>query len=149
MTVSEVCNREVVIIQKHATILEAAQRMREFHVGDLIVIEERAGKRIPVGIVTDRDIVLEVIAEDIDMRDVDVGDIMSDDLVTVEEKDDLMDTIKLMRAKGVRRVPVVDGANALVGILAVDDLIELFAEQIGDLSKIIVREQVREKARRT
>lgn len=149
MTVSTICNRDVVVIQKHATILEAAQVMREFHVGDLIVVEERAGKRIPVGIVTDRDIVLEVIAEEVDMSDVDVGDIMSEDLVTAEEKDDLIDTIKLMRAKGIRRVPVVDDANALVGILAVDDLIELFAEQIGDLSKIIVREQTREKAKRT
>lgn len=148
MTVSDVCNREVVIIQKHATILEAAQLMREFHVGDLIVVEERAGKRIPVGIVTDRDIVLEVIAEEIDMNDVDVGDIMSDDLVTVEEKDDLIETIKLMRAKGVRRVPVVDGANALVGILTVDDLIELFSEQVSDFAKIIIREQTRERARR-
>lgn len=149
MTVSTICNRDVVVINKDASILEAARLMREFHVGDLVVIEEKAGKRIPVGIVTDRDIVLEVIAEEVDMSDIDVGDIMSEDLVTVEEKDDLMDTIKLMRAKGVRRVPVVDGANALVGILAVDDLIELFAEQIGDLSKIIVREQVREKVRRT
>lgn len=149
MTVSTICNRDVIVVNKDASILEAARLMREFHVGDLVVIEEKAGKRIPVGIVTDRDIVLEVIAEEVDMSDVDVGDIMSEDLVTVEEKDDLMDTIKLMRAKGVRRVPVIDGANALVGILAVDDLIELFAEQIGDLSKIIVREQVREKVRRT
>ncbi len=148
MTVSTICNREVIIIQKHATILEAAQLMREFHVGDLIVVEERAGKRIPVGIVTDRDIVLEVIAEEVDMNDIDVGDIMSEDLVTVEEKDDLIDTIKLMRAKGVRRVPVVDGANALVGILTVDDLIELFSEQVSDFAKIIVREQIREKAKR-
>jgi CBS domain-containing protein len=148
MTVSTICNRDVVIINKGASIREAAQLMREFHVGDLIVVEEKAGKRIPVGIVTDRDIVLEVIAEEVDMNDVDVGDIMSEDLVTAEEKDDLIDTIKLMRAKGVRRIPVVDDANALVGILAVDDLIELFAEQIGDLAKIVVREQTREKAKR-
>jgi len=148
MTVSTICNRDVVIVNKGASILEAAQLMREFHVGDLIVVEEKAGKRIPVGIVTDRDIVLEVIAEEVDMNDVDVSDIMSEDLVTAEEKDGLIETIKLMRAKGVRRIPVVDGANALVGILAVDDLIELFAEQIGDLAKIVVREQTREKAKR-
>jgi CBS-domain-containing membrane protein len=148
MTVGEICNREVVVILKHATILEAAQLMREFHVGDLIVVEEKVGKRIPVGIVTDRDIVLEVIAEEVDMCDVDVGDIMSEDLVTAEEKDDLIDTIKLMRTKGVRRVPVVDAASALVGILTVDDLIELFSEQVSDFAKIIVREQTREKARR-
>ena len=148
MTVSTICNRDVVIIQKHATILEAAQLMREFHVGDLVVVEERAGKRLPVGIVTDRDIVLEVIAKEVDTNDVDVGDIMSEDLVTVEEKDDLIDTIKQMRAKGVRRVPVVDSTNALVGILTVDDLIELFSEQISDFAKLIIREQTREKTYR-
>ena len=148
MTVSTVCNRDVVVVNKGASILDAAQLMREFHVGDLIVIEEKAGKRIPVGIVTDRDIVLEVIAEEVDMNNVDVSDIMSEDLVTAEEKDDLIDTIKLMRAKGIRRVPVVDGANALVGILTVDDLIELFSEQVSDFAKIIVREQIREKAKR-
>ncbi len=114
--------------------------MREFHVGDLVMVAEKSGRHIPVGIVTDRDIVLEVITEEVDMNDLDVGDFMSEDLVTAEERDGLMETIKLMRAKSVRRVPIVDGANVLVGILAVDDLIELFSEQVSDFAKIIVRE---------
>jgi CBS domain-containing protein len=148
MTIGTVCNREVVFIHRQASIPEAARLMREHHVGDLVVIKEKIGKRVPVGIITDRDIVLEVIAEGVDMDDVSVGDIMSDRLVTARESDGLLETIKLMRAKGIRRLPVVNDDNELVGILSVDDLIDLFSEQIVDLSRLIAREQGREKAAR-
>ena len=148
MTIGKVCNREVVFIHAQASIPEAARLMREYHVGDLVVIKEKTGKRVPVGIVTDRDIVLEVIAEGVSMDDVSVGDIMSDNLVTARESDGLLETIKVMRAKGIRRLPVVNDDNELVGILSVDDLIDLFSEQIVDLARLIAREQGREKAGR-
>ena len=148
MTIGKVCNREVVFIHAQASIPEAARLMREYHVGDLVVIKEKTGKRVPVGIITDRDIVLEVIAEGVSMDDVSVGDIMSDKLVTARESDGLLETIKLMRAKGIRRLPVVNDDNELVGILSVDDLIDLFSEQIVDLARLIAREQGREKAGR-
>lgn len=148
MTTGQVCNREVVFIHKQASIPEAARLMREHHVGDLVVIKEKTGKRVPVGIVTDRDIVLEVIAEGVGMDDVNVGDIMSDNLVTARESASLLETIKVMRAKGIRRLPVVNDDNELVGILSVDDLIDLFSEQIVDLTRLIAREQDREKAGR-
>ena len=148
MTIGKVCNREVVFIHAQASIPEAARLMREYHVGDLVVIKEKTGKRVPVGIVTDRDIVLEVIAEGVSMDDVNVGDIMSDNLVTARESDGLLETVKVMRAKGIRRLPVVNDDNELVGILSVDDLIDLFSEQIVDLARLIAREQGREKAGR-
>ena len=146
MTTGQVCNREVVFVHQQASIPEAARLMREHHVGDLVVIKEKTGKRVPVGILTDRDIVLEVIAEGVAMEDVSVGDIMSNNLVTARESDGLLETIKVMRAKGVRRLPVVNDDNELVGILSVDDLIDLFSEQIVDLARLIAREQGREKA---
>jgi len=68
MPISEICNREVVIVQRHNTILEAAQLMRQHHVGDVVVVEERGGVRVPVGIVTDRDLVVEIMAPAIDQR---------------------------------------------------------------------------------
>ena len=148
MTVGKVCNREVIVIDKTASIAEAARLMREYHVGDLVVVEERTGKRVPVGIVTDRDIVLEVIAAGVDMSDVNVGDIMSNNLVTARETDSVLETVKIMRAKGIRRLPVINDDNDLVGILAVDDLIDLFSEQIVDLARLIAREQQREKEKR-
>jgi CBS domain-containing protein len=148
MTIGKVCNREVVFIHAQASVPEAARLMREYHVGDLVVIKEKTGKRVPVGIVTDRDIVLEVIAEGVSMDDVNVGDIMSDKLVTAREGDGLLETIKVMRAKGIRRLPVVNDDNELVGILSVDDLINLLSEQIVDLARLIAREQDREKTGR-
>jgi CBS domain-containing protein len=98
--------------------------------------------------VTDRDVVIEVLAEGVDMQGVTVGDVMSFELVTAREHDDLFDTIKAMRAKAVRRVPVVDASGALVGILSVDDLLEIFAEHLADLAALVRREQNREQRQR-
>jgi CBS domain-containing protein len=100
MPISEICNREVVIVQRHNTILEAAQLMRQHHVGDVVVIEERGGVRVPVGIVTDRDLVVEIMAPAIDQTVITVGDIMVTELATVKENAGLSETIEYMRAKG-------------------------------------------------
>lgn len=148
MKTGDVCNREVVFIERAASISEAARLMREHHVGDLVVVEEKNGRRAPVGIVTDRDLVLEVLAEGVNQNDVAVGDVMSYELATANEDDDLFDTVKRMRTKGIRRLPVVDRAGALVGIVTVDDLLDLLAEQVSDLARIVQREQTRERERR-
>ncbi len=148
MSIGEVCNRDVVVVKKGESALDAALLMRRFHVGDLVVVEEEGGQRIPVGILTDRDIVIEAVAENVNSRELTVGDIMSSDLVTVNEDEDVVDTVKMMRANGIRRVPVVDRAGVLVGIVTVDDLIELLAEVMNDLTTLISREQTREKETR-
>jgi CBS domain-containing protein len=147
-TVAEICNREVVIVERDASILHAARLMRDYHVGDLVVTEERGGQRVPVGIVTDRDVVIEVIAEEVALDEVTIEDIMSVEVVTARETDDLLDTLKRMRTHGVRRVPVVDAQQALVGILTVDDVIELLAEELNDLTRLIGHEQARERKQR-
>jgi CBS domain-containing protein len=148
MTVGKICNRDVVFVHREASVPEAARLMREYHVGDIVVVSEKSGKRVPVGIVTDRDIVLEVIAEGVNIHDVCVGDIMSGELVTARESDGVLETIKMMRARGVRRLPVINEDNELAGILTVDDLIDLFSEQIVDLARLFAREQKREKEKR-
>jgi len=144
MPISEICNREVVIVQRHNTILEAAQLMRQHHVGDVVVVEERGGVRVPVGIVTDRDLVVEIMAPAIDQTVITVGDIMMTELATVKENAGLSETIEYMRAKGVRRVPVVDRGGGLVGILTLDDLLELLAEELLALAKLVRHEQKKE-----
>lgn len=148
MKAGDVCNREVVVVQRETSVAEAARLMRELHVGDLVVVDKQQGRRVPVGILTDRDLVLEVLAEGVDVNTVTVGDIMSYELATANEHDDLYETIKHMRARGVRRIPVVGPDKSLVGILTVDDLIELYAEEFADLARLITREQTREKERR-
>jgi len=148
MSVGDLCIREVVIVERHESVREAARLMREHHVGDVVVAEERHGRRFPVGILSDRDIVLEVLAEDLAPEAVDIGDLMSADLLTAREGDELSDTIKRMKERGVRRLPVVDEAGALVGILALEDLVELIGEQLRDLVGLLNAELRHERQRR-
>lgn len=144
MSAGEYCNRNVVIVSKSEPVSEAIKLMRSNHVGDVIVVESIEETPIPVGILTDRDVVLEILAEDVDLGAVTIGDVMSYDLVTVTEKTKLIDTIKLMRDKGVRRIPVVNEKGGLEGLLTVDDLLELIAEQLTDIVGLISKEQSRE-----
>lgn len=141
MRVSEYCNREVVVLEQDASVTEAAQIMREYHVGDVVIIRSQQGKRIPVGILTDRDIALEIVAKSADPAVVSAGDAMSFELVTVTEDDDLMHAIEIMRDKGIRRLPVVDLDEALVGILTVDDVLDLFSEVFIDIVHLVDRQR--------
>ncbi|WP_333841186.1 CBS domain-containing protein [Pelomicrobium sp.] len=148
MDVGEICTREVVIATRNTTVVEAARLMREYHVGDLVVVDESEGRRVPVGIVTDRDIVVGVLALGLDPAVLTVGDIMGSDLVTAAEDDDVYETLQIMRTRGVRRVPVVNTAGALVGIVALDDILEIFAEELDAAVKVVAREQANESQRR-
>jgi CBS domain-containing protein len=145
MTLKTLCNRDVLVVGKDENVLEAAVLMREYHTGDVIIVEERQGSRYPVGIVTDRDIVIELVAKGIAIESVTVGDLMCGELMLAREEDSLFDAIQLMRRKGIRRLPVVDQNGALAGIITADDLIDLVAEQLQGIAKLIGREQVREK----
>ena len=142
MPIGEICNREVVLSHLNHTVREAALLMREYQVGDLVVVEEENGKRKPVGIVTDRDIAISIVALGLDPDVITVGDIMGPELVTVRENQGVFETFQQMRFKGVRRLPIVGEDGALVGIVAVDDLVALFADELSELSKVIAREQM-------
>lgn len=144
MPIGELCNREVVFATRTTSIVEAAQLMRRYHVGDLVVVEEINNKRMPVGIVTDRDIVIEVIARSHPLQDCTVDKIMSSQLVSVPETEGVIETIKLMRNHAVRRIPVVNNDGILVGIISADDVLDLLAEELSELAKVAPREQIRE-----
>ena len=148
MAIGEICNREVVIVAREAPVIAAARLMRQYHVGDLVVVDELAGLRRPVGIVTDRDIVIEVVAMEVDPETLRVGDIMSAELATVRETEGVYETIRYMRDKGIRRLPVVDRDGWLQGIVTLDDLLILLAEEMGELARLIGREMDREQASR-
>jgi CBS domain-containing protein len=148
MTVGKFCNREVIIADKDCSIAEIAKLMRKYHVGDVILVTGSGDQARPVGILTDRDIVIELIACDVPLDSVCAGDVMSYELVTAREEDSIWDTLKRMRAKGIRRVPVVNDQGQLEGILSIDDLLELFAEELNQLAKVPFREQQLEGDRR-
>ncbi len=149
MPISELCNREVVIVRPEESALDAARLMRRNHVGDVLVVEDRGSRRIPVGIVTDRDLVVEIMAMKLDPASLAVKDIMVSDLATIKEDAGLFEAIGYMRTKGVRRLPVVDGAGSLIGILTLDDLIELLADEMSALAKLVKHEQKKEATTRT
>ena len=149
MAVGEICNREVVFTEKALSVVDAAQLMRMHHVGDLVVVEEKDGRKHPVGIVTDRDIVVEVVAAEVNPDALKVGDIMGPEVATVRESAGLFEALRYMRDKGVRRMPVVDREGGLVGILTLDDLLSLLAEEMSELAKLVSHERQREATART
>jgi signal-transduction protein with cAMP-binding, CBS, and nucleotidyltransferase domain len=148
MSVGKICNRDTVIVRKLDSVVEAAKRMRQHHVGSVVIVEDAGEGVMPVGIVTDRDLVLEVIAADIDPNTVRVADLTTHELITARETDGLWDTMQRMRNNGVRRMPVVDQRGLLGGIVAVDDLLELLAVEFNELTRIIAREHRREEKTR-
>lgn len=145
MNVGEFCSREVVIASEEATIVEIAQLMRKHHVGDVVIVDRSKSPPVPIGIVTDRDIVVELVAAEVPLGAVSVGDVMSYDLATAREDEAVWDALQRMRTRGVRRLPVVNAQGGLEGILALDDLLELLSEELGSLARVPAREIVREK----
>jgi len=144
MPIGDVCIRDVVVASRETTAREAARLMSENHVGNIVVIEDIGGRRVPVGIVTDRDIVRNVVAEALDASLFTLGDLAARDLVTVREDQGVFECMQQMRINGIRRMPVLDLKGGLVGIISLDDLIQLLAEEMSELAKVIVREQARE-----
>ena len=148
-TIASICNRDVAFTTRETTVAAGAKLMRHGHVGSLVVVEKmNGGKRVPVGIVTDRDIIVEVIATGLDPSVITVGDIMSENLVVGRESDTVLETLEIMRFKGVRRLPTVDRDGQLVGIVTVDDLLEMLAEELNELARIVAREQSHEVSAR-
>jgi CBS domain-containing protein len=144
MTVGEICNRIVTFAYRATTLVDAARLMRENHVGSLVIVDETPQGRVPVGILTDRDIVVAAVAGDVDPRTETVGEVMQGELQTVREADSVFDALRLMRRRGIRRLPVVTMAGTLAGIVTVDDLLGIAAEQLDDLVRAIGAEQSRE-----
>jgi len=145
MPVGEICVRDVVIAGPETTAREAAQLMAKHHVGNLVVVHEESGGRVaPIGIITDRDIVRNVVAEELDPAAFALGDLVCRDLITVRQDQGIFECMQQMRINGIRRMPVVDDTGGLVGIISLDDFVQLLAEEMSELGKLIVREQARE-----
>jgi len=140
MRIGEICTREVVQCERDAPVALIAQLMRNHHVGDVIVVDRKDNKLVPVGIVTDRDLVVQVIAQAVAPAGLAARDLMNEDLVTAEENEDVYDAIWHMRSKGIRRLPVVDAHKFLIGVLTVDDVVEFLAEELAQVARIVPRQ---------
>lgn len=143
---SRLYRSEVAVIPANAELHEAAKLMRDHHVGSVVVVEpSTAGALQPIGLLTDRDIVIEVIAEGIDPNKLKVRDIMSPNPVTAQHNASLDELIHLMRNAQVRRLPIVDERKQLVGFVSFDDLLEKVGTEISSLSEISQNQQRHEK----
>lgn len=150
MDVGEICTRDVVTVTPDDTVLDAARRMRKHHVGSLVVVEGHPAK--PVGLLTDRDIAVGIVAQDPeDIPRLLVGDVLTrepEEVVTAYEGDSALWTAWQMRDAGVRRVPVIDDDGQLVGILTMDDLLQMLVEQLVDLTELVRGQQLKERKER-
>ena len=143
-TAGDLCTRQVVVAPPSLSVDEAARVMRERHVGCIVVVEQGDGGRLPIGILTDRDIVLAVVAKDADAKTLRIGDVMTATVASVRETDTLYDVLSLMRSRGVRRVPVTGPHGVLAGILTLDDVLNALAGQLQALGMVVGRERRQE-----
>lgn len=148
MLLKEVCVLDVVCCGRTTTVVEAARIMRKHHIGDLIVVDDPDGVRSPVGILTDRDIVVEVLGNDRDPAKTQVADVMSSKLVIAGASEDTSVAVERMHKHGVRRVPVVNPGGSLIGVFTLDDAIKLHAERGAEFVDIIAKAQTHERRTR-
>ena len=141
MSVGDMCKRDVVVIQASDELATAAQRMRDEHIGYLIVVDGNGSGRDPIGVLTDRDIVVAVVARGVDPRSLKVEDVMTRNPVMVKEADSIEAALQAMRAIGVRRVPVVSLRGHLTGVLSLDDVLEGLAGELESVAASIRTER--------
>lgn len=146
LNAGDICTRIVTIVYPSVALNEAARLMRTHHVGSLVVVEELSpDERVVVGILTDRDIALGVVAADRDPHGMRVGDVMSKDVLTAREQDSVLDLLTSMRRKGVRRMPVVGPRGTLIGIVALDDVLEVVAQEMQAVASAVGASQKHER----
>ena len=129
---------------RSTSIVEGARLMREGHTGSIIVCDMIGGLRRPVGIVSDHDLVIEILAQEAPAEQVSLGDIMTLCPSSARENGEIFETLQRMRSLGLRRMPVLDDNGALVGLIALENLIELIEEELEALVALLREERRRE-----
>jgi CBS domain-containing protein len=149
MKVRELVTRHVAVVFPHDTIETAAKVMREKHVGDVVVVEPGLSGMVPIGILTDRDIVVGLVAQGItDLQHITVKDAMATDLVTAGADEDITYVLERMRRFSVRRMPVINSLEVLVGIVTYDDLVRWMAHGLANFTELFPEQQEQEKRKR-
>ncbi len=136
MSLGNLCRREVVVVNQGTPIKEAVKFMEEKNIGSVIVV----GSGKPLGIATDRDILLRVVNKGLDPEKSSVDDVMTREIVTLKEGMGLFEALEQVKGKGIRRFPIVDASGNLKGIMTLDDIIYLLGKEMADVASIIERE---------
>lgn len=145
MLLKEFCTTDVAWCTRDATVLQAAELMRQKHLGDLIIVDDPNDEFRPVGLITDRDIVVKVIGNELSASQTCVGGLMRAPLVTASDSEDSSVAIARMRQHGVRRLPITGRHGKLVGIVTLDDLLKQLRSELDSLLEIVAKEQDRER----
>ncbi len=150
MLLNSFCMLDVARCSPRTTVLEAAHLMRRHHTGDLVVVDDDGGeeRQTPLGVITDRDIVVEVLAKGADPAQTLVSQVMRTPVVIANAQEDSSAVLERMRAHGVRRIPVVGEDGWLVGIVTADDMVKRLAADAQLLTEIIGKEQTQEQRAR-
>jgi CBS domain-containing protein len=150
MNIAKLCKRNVVTVREFDDLTHAAQLMREKHVGYLVVVVPSPAENAlrPVGVLTDRDIVVAVVGRDINPRELRVGDVMTREPVVIGEGKSVSAALSEMRRIGVRRLPVVGVLGQLIGVVSLDDILEHVAGELLEAAGSLRNEQLIEAALR-
>jgi CBS domain-containing protein len=148
MLLNTFCILDVACCTPRTTVLEAAHLMRRKHTGDLVVVEDDEERQAPLGIITDRDIVVDVLAKGLDPATTLVGSVIRTPVVVGRDDEDSSQSLERMSVHGVRRMPVVGREGKLVGIVTVDDMLKRLAQEVNVITEIVSREQTREERAR-
>ncbi|MGE3975521.1 MAG: CBS domain-containing protein [Bdellovibrionales bacterium] len=146
MPISDLCSQKLISVERTATLQHAARLMKKYHVGGVVVVESN-GKNKPVGILTDRDIVLGVVAENLPHTTL-VEDVMSKNVVQVTKSEGISSVIDKMEREGVRRIIVTDDAGNAFGLVSSDDVLQLIAQEMNGLDRLVQRQVQNEKFNR-
>lgn len=139
MRAKDICRRDMIKSDEHASIVDVAKLMREHGIGDVVVTQSQGNKTVPIGVVTDRDIVVHAIACDIALADVAAGDLSKRTLVTVDGDCDVLDITSAMNQHGVRRLLITEGSE-IIGIVTLDDVLLAVREIVSNLSASLGRQ---------
>ncbi len=133
MSLLSFAHHNVITIEPDKSVSQAAKLMVEKNIGSVVV----AVDEIPIGILTDRDIVVRVVYEDLDPKNTLIRDVMSDNLVTLSQGVELFEALEVMKDKGLRRYPMVDTDNKLSGFFSLDDVLYLLGLEMSAVARII------------
>jgi signal-transduction protein with cAMP-binding, CBS, and nucleotidyltransferase domain len=134
MAVGKICTRVTHTVDPHESVRAAAQRMDERGVGTLVCVDDDGR---PLGVVTDRDLTTRCTGRGLDADSKEVSEVMSTPPAAVEEQTPIESALSMMADRGVRRLVVVDGEGRLVGILSLDDVLELLVEEVSAIGRIL------------
>jgi CBS domain-containing protein len=146
MNIGKICSRDVVSVPISATLSEVAELMRTRHVGAVVVTKAPLDRAIPVGIITDRDIVRSQLASSADLTRLAAGDAMTPDPLVLNEQTSITDAISALRSRGVRRAPVLSDHGTLIGMISTDDLVAHVALDVIGVAGLLGTQVAAEEA---